>query len=50
MSAKGYGLDVWGRIVGLLTGRVLKIPNSEINFGFSEAGTASAAPFGQGSF
>lgn len=49
-TAVGYGLDVWGRIVGLENGRLLKIPAEEIKFGFDEAGIASAAPFGQGVF
>jgi hypothetical protein len=49
-TAVGYGLDVWGRIVGLENGRLLKIPAEEIKFGFDEAGAASAAPFGQGVF
>lgn len=47
-TAVGYGLDVWGRIVGV--GRVLKIPGGAIDLGFEEAGNASAAPFGQGVF
>lgn len=47
-TAQGYGLDVWGRIVGV--GRILKIPGGVIDLGFEEAGTASAAPFGQGVF
>jgi hypothetical protein len=49
-SAVGYGLDVWGKIVGLDNGRILKVPSAEIDLGFEEAGTASAAPFGQGVF
>jgi hypothetical protein len=49
-TAVGYGLDVWGRIVGLPNGRILKIPTTEINLGFSQAGTASATPFGSGVF
>lgn len=47
-TAQSYGLDVWGRIVGV--GRVLRIPGGAIDFGFDEAGIASAAPFGQGIF
>ncbi len=34
-SAQGYGLDVWGRIVGV--GRVLQIPGTTPYFGFEEA-------------
>lgn len=49
-TAVGYGLDIWGKIVGLENGRLLKIPSAEINFGFDEAGTASAATFGSGVF
>jgi hypothetical protein len=49
-TARGKGLDIWGRIVGLENGRKLTIPLSEINFGFNEAGTDSAAPFDQGTF
>jgi hypothetical protein len=49
-SAFGKGLDIWGKIVGLETGRILKIPSSELNLGFNEAGTLSATPFGSGAF
>lgn len=41
-TAKGFGLDIWGRIVGV--GRVLRIPASVPYFGFAEQ------PFGQGIF
>src|SRR6478609_7735667 len=47
-TAVGYGLDVWGRIVDI--GRIVEVPSGEITFGFEEAGTASAAPFNQGTF
>jgi hypothetical protein len=47
-TAVGYGLDVWGRIVDV--GRIVEVPSGEITFGFEEAGTASAAPFNQGTF
>jgi hypothetical protein len=46
-TAQGYGLDVWGRIVGV--NRVLSI-SPDIFFGFEEAGTLSAAEFNQGIF
>lgn len=38
-TAQGYGLDVWGRIVGV--GRVLSVA-SGIYFGFAEAGDATS--------
>lgn len=45
-TAIGYGLDVWGRIVGV--GRVLQVA-SGIYFGFAEAGDAtSESPFNSG--
>jgi hypothetical protein len=47
LSAKGYGLDVWGRIVGV--SRILQVSATEY-FGFSEATTISADPFGQSPF
>ncbi|MEI7296587.1 DUF2612 domain-containing protein [Paraburkholderia tropica] len=47
-TAQGFGLDVWGRIVGV--SRILEIPGGVIDLGFEEAGTASAAQFGQGVF
>ena len=47
-TAQGFGLDIWGRIVDV--SRYLKVPSTEINFGFSAAGNASATPFGQGVF
>jgi hypothetical protein len=43
-TAVGYGLDVWGAIVG--EGRQLLVPNTEY-FGFSQA---SLQPFGQEPF
>jgi hypothetical protein len=37
LSAQGYGLDVWGRIVGVT--RALQIPNSTVTYlGFEESG------------
>lgn len=47
LTAQGWGLDVWGRIVGV--GRVLQVAN-DLVFGFEEATTASAQPFNQGTF
>jgi len=46
-TAVGYGLDVWGRIVGV--GRNLNVAATKY-FGFDEAGTVSADPFGQSPF
>jgi hypothetical protein len=49
-SAQGYGLDVWGRIVGV--SRVLKLPGTGDFFGFSEsidAHSFNEAPFYGGS-
>ena len=46
-TAVGYGLDVWGRILGV--GRVLNIAATKF-FGFDEATTASADPFNQSPF
>jgi hypothetical protein len=45
-TAQGYGLDVWGRIVGV--NRVLQIPGPFNYFGFEESTTASG--FGQAPF
>lgn len=44
-TAQGYGLDVWGRIVGV--NRVLKVTNTDY-FGFAEAGDAQS--FGDARF
>jgi hypothetical protein len=41
-TAQGFGLDIWGRIVGV--GRYLNLPSGLKYFGFSEADT-SAYPF-----
>lgn len=46
-TAEGYGLDVWGRIVGV--GRVLKIEPSAF-FGFQGPTGASGLPFRQAPF
>lgn len=52
-TAQGFGLDIWGRIVGI--GRELTIPSDETYLGFGEAFTAPTAdtgpqPFGQAPF
>jgi len=44
-TAESYGLDVWGRIVGV--NRVLQVANTQY-FGFAEAG--DALPFGDARF
>lgn len=46
-SAQGYGLDVWGRIVGV--NRVITVVSGKY-FGFDEATTVSADPFNQSPF
>lgn len=46
-TAVGYGLDVWGRIVGVQ--RAIQIPGNVTLFGFGEAGS-SWTGFGQGGF
>lgn len=47
-TAQGYGLDVWGRIVGV--SRLIPVQNNDRNLGFEEATTANADPFGQSAF
>jgi hypothetical protein len=47
-TAVGYGLDVWGRIVGV--GRVLQISVAGKYFGFDEATNISADPFNTSPF
>jgi hypothetical protein len=44
-TAQGYGLDVWGRIVGLIGGRTLQIVGSQNYLTFEETG--SGFGFGQ---
>lgn len=46
-TAVGYGLEVWGRIVGVQ--RAIQIPGNVSLFGFNEAGS-SWTGFGQGGF
>lgn len=45
-TAQGFGLDIWGRIVGV--GRDLNIPGTVVNFGFSEG--AGYYPFDEQPF
>ena len=47
-TAQGYGLDVWGRIVGVT--RNLNVVSGIKFFGFDEASTISADPFNQSPF
>ena len=47
-TAVGYGLDVWGRIVGI--GRVLQVATPTIFLGFAEATSTYATAFGGGPF
>lgn len=46
-TATTWGLDVWGRIVGVQ--RVIAVSSNNY-FGFNEAGTLSSEPFGQAPF
>ena len=46
-TAQGFGLDIWGRIVGI--SRALQIPDTADYFGFNEA-TGSAHSFGESPF
>ena len=46
-TARGIGLDIWGRIVGV--GRLLSVPVGKF-FGFDEATNISADPFNQSPF
>lgn len=43
LTAQGYGLDVWGRIVGV--SRTFQSPSTARNLGFEEATTANADPW-----
>jgi hypothetical protein len=45
-TASGFGLDIWGRIVGI--GRIIEITGTDLIFGFSEA--SAPATFGEGTF
>lgn len=46
-TAQGYGLDVWGRIVGVT--RTLQV-QAGLYFGFAEAGGLTVSPFNQAPF
>jgi hypothetical protein len=47
-TAQGYGLDVWGRIVGV--SRTLRLPANGRFLGFEEAGGLTVDPFNQSPF
>lgn len=48
-TAFGFGLDIWGRIVGLPNGRLLTIPGANPLFGFNDdADPADINPWSQG--
>ena len=48
LTATGYGLDLWGRIVGVT--RVLSVGLPAKYFGFQEGGTVNYDEFGQSPF
>jgi hypothetical protein len=48
ITAQGYGLDVWGRIVGIT--RTFQALNTTKNFGFDEATVVNADPWNQSPF
>lgn len=47
-SAQGYGLDVWGRIVGVV--RQVNVPGNIEYFGFAEGGAGNYTGFNQDQF
>lgn len=47
-SAQGIGLDIWGRIVGVI--RQVNVPGTITYFGFNEAGVGSFTGFNQSQF
>lgn len=47
LTAQGYGLDVWGRIVGV--SRIINVASGK-SLGFDEGGTIDYDPFGQSKF
>jgi len=50
LTAQGFGLDIWGKIVNI--GRLLNIPGTAFTLGYSEANpsTPMLQPFGQAPF
>lgn len=50
-TAQGFGLDIWGRIVGLPNGRLLRLGANTDTFGFINSDSPPDwAPFNQGTF
>lgn len=50
-TAQGFGLDIWGRIVGIPNGRLLHLGANEDTFGFNNSDVPPDwAPFNQGTF
>lgn len=50
-KAQGFGLDIWGRIVGLLNGRLLKLGATGQTFGYDTTDIPPDwGPFNQGTF
>ena len=47
-TAIGYGLNIWGEIVGV--GRVLQLPATGTFFGFEESASSQRVGFGQAAF
>lgn len=51
LTAKGFGLDIWGRIVGLPNGRLLQLGTNNQILGFENDDIPPDwAPFNQGTF
>src|SRR6185312_12863333 len=51
LTAQGIGLDIWGKIVVLPNGRLLKLGSNNQIFGFANTDIpADWAPFNQGTF
>lgn len=50
-TAVGFGLDIWGRIVGVPNGRLLRLGENTDTFGFNNSDSPPDwAPFNQGTF
>lgn len=51
LTAVGFGLDIWGRIVGLPNGRLLQLGTDDVIFGYvNDDIPPDWAPFNQGTF
>lgn len=45
-TAQGFGLDIWGRIVGLQNGRLLTVPTTGVQYlGFRQQNTITQAVY-----